>query len=196
MTNNVANDVDEVWLSTRVKVKRYRSMELKEDREGIAKFLRERFLERYITPLRSVQRADINGFQMMACCCLLIEAFTAVREGWCTTEGLSERAFHLFFAREDRFKHFRGLERDFWKSVRCGILHQGETGNGWRLNFTDATAPLFEPTSKRINCVKFLDELEAVLNEHFESLKGIPWKYEQWRNVRKKMAATIKDCES
>ena len=196
MANDSANNIDEVWLSAKVKVKRYRSMELSEDREGIAKFLLERFRERYVTPLRSVHKADINGFQMMACSCLLIEAFTAVREGWCTTEGLSERAFQLFFAEEERFKDFRGYEREFWKGVRCGILHQGETGYGWRLNFTDPGAPLFEPDIKRVNCLKFLDELEAVLNRYFESLMQIPWKYEQWRNVRKKMAATIKDCEA
>src|ERR1035438_4519707 len=125
----------DVWLSTRVRVKKYLSMAHAEDRPGIAKFLHDRFMERYISPLKSVKEGEENGFLIMASCCLLIEGLTAFREGWCSTEGLSERAFHLFFNQEDRFSSFRGYEHDFWKSVRCGILHQGETASGWTLNF-------------------------------------------------------------
>jgi hypothetical protein len=170
-------------------------MEQAEDCAGIAKFLYDRFMERYISPLKAVKEGEESGFLIMASCCLLIEGLTAFREGWCSTEGLSERALQLFFNQEDRFALFRGHEHDFWKSVRCGILHQGETGRGWTLNFTDRFGELFVANAKRVNCFKFMEQLEAALGDYRESLSRTPWKYEQWRNVRRKMAATINDCE-
>jgi hypothetical protein len=81
-------------------------------------------------PLKAVWKGEESGFLIMASCCLLIEGLTAFREGWRSTEGLSERAFHLFNEREDLYRDFRRHERSFWKGVRCGILHQGETING------------------------------------------------------------------
>jgi hypothetical protein len=170
-------------------------MEQAEDRAGIAKFLYDRFMERYISPLKAVKEGEENGFLIMASCCLLIEGLTAFREGWCSTEGLSERAFRLFFDQEDRFALFRGHEHDFWESVRCGILHQGETGSGWILNFTDRFGELFVANEKRVNCFKFMKQLEAVLADYRDLLSRTPWNYEQWRNVRRKMEATIKDCQ-
>jgi hypothetical protein len=171
-------------------------MEKAEDRAGIAKFLYERFMERYLVPLKEVGKGYENGFLVMASCCLLIESLMAFREGWPSTEGLSQRAFELFFKAEAEFAVFRGQGVDFWKGVRCGILHQGETALGWRLNFTDKAAPLLEALEKRVNCFKFMDALEKVLSDYRALLESTPWKYEQWQNVRKKMAATINGCES
>ncbi len=171
-------------------------MERAEDREGIATFLYQRFMERYVAPLKEVNEGYENGFLIMASCCLLIESLTAFREGWVSTEGLSQRAFQLFFAAEARFGDFRGHEDDFWKGVRCGILHQGETAAGWRLNFSEPAAPLLEVSSKRVNCLRFLDELTEVIGEYRLLLANTPWRYELWQNVRTKMAATIKDCSS
>src|SRR5689334_8058864 len=92
--------VDEVWLSTRIRVKQYRAMENKQDLAGLSAFIYQRFIERYIAPLRAVPKGEENGFLMMASCCLCIEGLTAFREGWCSTDGLSERAFGLFFKNE------------------------------------------------------------------------------------------------
>jgi hypothetical protein len=93
-------------------------MEAAKDTGGIAKFIHNRFAERYITPLKNVRAGDDSGFLTMGVCCLLIEGLTAFREGWETTKGRSEEAFHLFFGREPEFAAFRGLERDFWLAAR------------------------------------------------------------------------------
>ena len=195
-TKQTTSPVGDVWLSTRVRAKQYRSMEDDQDVAGISKFVYERFIERYIAPLRAVAKGEENGFLMMASCCLCIEGLTAFREGWCTTNGLSERAFKLFFKHEDSFAIFRGQERTFWKNVRCGILHQGETIGGWRLNFSRPAEDLFVPQPPTVNCFKFLDALEGALADYGELLTATPWNHELWRNFRRKMAATIKDCES
>lgn len=186
--------IDDVWLSVRINVKRYRKMEETEDRDGIAKFLYDRFSERYIAPLRSVPPWDQNGFAVMALCCLMIEGLEAFRQGWPSTDGLSEEAFKKFFIREERFKMFRGYEHAFWKSVRCGILHQGESSSGWRIHWNQFE-PIFDPSTLVVNATKFSDELAAVLQEYRNLLCKTPWHYEDWRNVRKKMEATIQDCK-
>jgi len=186
----------DLWLSTRVRVKRYLEMEAAPDLPGIAKFVHHRFAERYLLPLKHIRNEDENGFLTMGVCCLLIEGLTAFREGWATTEGKSKRAFKLFFARESRFAAFRPFDEDFWKGVRCGILHQGETSRGWRLNFTNPQGPLFDAANKKINCSLFLSELEAVLQEYHDDLLRSGWDDVIWVHLRTKMKRTIEDCKS
>ena len=169
-------------------------MESKQDRDGIAQFVYNRFMERYICPLQAVPKVDQNGFLIMAACCLLIEGLTAFREGWTNTKGLSKRAFALFFQGEPAFQVFRGREEEFWSKVRNGILHQGETAGGWRLNFTRPEEALFVPATLTINCLKFLDDLAGVLAKYRDELIHTPWNYQLWQNLRRKMAATIDDC--
>ena len=185
----------EVWLSTRVRVRQYRKMEDQQDLAGLSQFVHQRFMERYIAPLRAVPKGEENGFLMMAACCLCIEGLTAFREGWRTTKGLSERAFKLFFAEEIGFATFRSHDHDFWKNVRCGVLHQGETVGGWRLNFSRPAEELFVADPPTVNCFKFLDALEAALDCYRDRLHATPWNHEPWRKFRRKMAATIQDCE-
>jgi hypothetical protein len=126
----------EIWLSTKVRVRRYLQMEAAEDKQGIADFIVHRFRERYIIPLQNVRRGEENGFLIMAASCLLIEGFTAFREGWPNTKGKSKIAFQKFFSDEAGFSELKEFDVDFWGGIRCGILHRGETDTGWRLDFT------------------------------------------------------------
>jgi hypothetical protein len=184
----------EVWLSTKVRVRRYLEMEAAQDKRGIADFIVHRFRERYITPLQNVTRGEENGFLIMAASCLLIEGFTAFREGWSNTKSKSERAFKKFFSSEEGFSTLRGFEQDFWVGIRCGILHQGETCKGWRLDFTHDESPLFDGDAKKINCTRFLAELNTSLDNYDTQLLNSSWEDIIWQNLRKKMEQTIKDC--
>lgn len=187
--------VDDIWLSQRVRVAGYKKMELAEDRAGMAKFVFDRFMERYILPVEAVPKADENGFLSMAACCLLIEALEAFRQGWDTTDGRSLKAFKLFFGRERRFAAFVGLEFEFWKNVRCGLLHHGETTGGWLLNFSRPADALLKLDPPFVNCFKFVDALEGSLEDYRDELKQAPWQDALWTNFRTKMTATIKDCK-
>ena len=93
----------------------------------IAEFFRERMRERYIDPVLALDADEKNGFSIMALSCLMLETCETFRQGWRSSIGKSERAFVSFFGREDLFGDFRGHASEFWKNVRCGILHQGET---------------------------------------------------------------------
>jgi|SRR5690348_3111193 len=163
-------------------------------RDKLAEFFRERFRERYIEPFLRLKTSEKNGFSIMAISCLLIEAFESFRQGWESTEGkgMSARAFSLFFSRETRFDAFKKHAGEFYKNVRCGILHQGETTGGWTIVREN---DLFDPAQRRINATKFHSLLGEVIDEYAGALKQFPLSSEEWTKFRMKMYSVIRNCE-
>ena len=51
----------------------------------------------------------------------------------------------------------KGIPRDFYKNVRCGILHNGETKNNWKII---RSGKLFNEENKSINATEFLKYLD------------------------------------
>lgn len=183
---------EDTLLSSSVTIARYRELEAHRDREGIASFILERFSERYIIPLREGKK---HGFCTMAICCLLIEALESFWQGWPDTEGCSRNAFRSFFKRcseqNSELGVFSQQADDFYEGVRCGILHQAETTNGWRIW---RKGPLFDHRTKTINATGFHDQLEKALRDYCDTLKQSDWYSEVWCNLRKKMKAVIENC--
>lgn len=186
--------MNDVLLSSSVTIAKYRQCEMNKDRERIAEFIRERFTERYIKPLRG-DPAQKHGFCTMAICCLMIEALESFWQGWPDTHGRSRAAFKFFFQR--CLEHglalgmFSKLADDFYTGVRCSILHQAETTNGWRIQ---RKGPLFNLDTKTINATKFHNELEKALELYVDILKESSWDSEIWQRLRQKMNAVIKNC--
>ena len=166
----------------------------KAGRKKLAAFFRQRMHERYIAPVSSLDSNEKNGFSIMAISCLLIESFEAFRQGWDSTEkdGRSPLAFCYFFDRETRFHDFKGYAREFYKHVRCGILHQGETTNGWTIR---RDKDLFDSTGPRVNATEFYRLLEDVVNEYAEGLKSDNLSEETWAKFSDKVRAILKHCE-
>jgi hypothetical protein len=158
----------------------------------IAEKIRLRFTERYIRPATDPRHK--HGFTMMAISCLMIEAFESLRRGWTSTNGKSEAAFCYFFSTTDAFKELRGHCEQFYKHVRCGILHQAETTGGWKITRDKAAVPFFDSDSQTINAESFLAKLSAVLGEFCDGLKAADWGSQGWKNVVKKMNALCKNC--
>jgi len=187
--------VEDILLSSSVTIAKYRQYQAEKNRERIAEFIRERFTERYISPLRG-DPSRKHGFCIMAICCLMIEALESFWQGWPNTNYRSRDAFRSFFQRCSNqglgLGIFSNLAGDFYNGVRCGILHQAETTNGWRIR---RKGSLFEPTTKTINATLFHDELEKALGRYVETLKQSDWESEIWQNLRKKMNAVLKNCE-
>ena len=88
-------EIGKVKLSERVTVAEYLKLEKNKDQKGIAKFIQDRFTERYIEPLRG---CNTHGFSIMAVSCLMIEALESFRQGWPDTDGKgkSKRASRSF----------------------------------------------------------------------------------------------------
>ncbi len=183
---------NETLISTTVKILDYKSMEQKEERKNIVEFIKQRFIERYFTPLCQESNKK-NGFCTMAVCCLMIEALESFRRGWNNSKGNSELAFCSFFDSNDELKDFHGKAHEFYIHIRCGILHQAETTGGWHIR---RRGKLLYPLTKTINATKFYNILEKCLDNYCNELLQAEWNAKIWKNFRKKMKAIIKNCQS
>jgi hypothetical protein len=165
----------------------------------LADFILARHEERFLQPVRLMRAAPGNaqgyGFAMMALCLLLVETIQSYRDGLPTTDKREfdklvvlanipqpyrlkksdwksgKRAFQRFFrASRGPFEGLPGAA--FYKNVRCGLLHQGQTKKGWIIERKGFKA-WNRTTSSRIlyrndffaaleNCFrKYLDDLQA-----------------------------------
>lgn len=178
-----------VSLATHTTVKQYQEKERKVDVSGIADFVDERFNERYLTPL---EHKDAHGFAIMATCCLLIEVLECFRNGWPeTARGRGSDLFRTFFDRQavkKRFVPLKGKGADFYKHVRCGILHQGETTGGWLINRKNKRLLV----GKDINARRFQQQMTEALKDYCEELRATPWNDPLWTAFRYKMNAVIR----
>lgn len=186
-----AHDLANTELASKFTVRDYESARdcHPPDRSAIADAIRRRFTERYIKPAWAKPR---HGFTMMAVSCLMIEALESFRQGWETSDHMSKSAFCFFFDASEPFKDFRGHAQTFYRHVRCGILHQAETTGGWRI--LRDKSPLFNPRVPTVNAEHFLNALEQVLNEFCDSLKAAAWNGSEWKKVRDKMNAIVRNC--
>lgn len=175
------------------------------EKSKLATLVYDRLYGRYLKPFDfkdvEYEKSYKNGFAIMANCCLLIEATVSFKEPTLkSTFGKSERCFGLFFTSEDQFKDFRnggltlaeykdftigmrrnnkGIPQEFYKNVRCGILHSGETRNKWKIT---RNGDLFDEPNRRINATKFLNRLKNVISNFKKELEkedfetSIVWK--------------------
>ena len=178
-----------VKLSKSCTVSRYRDLIAAKNQALIADFIVERFEERYFDPIEIEPRKK-NGFTIMAVSCLMVETLESFRRGWPSSQGKSELAFCSFFSTWDDFADFRPVSGDFYKHVRCGILHQAETTGGWRIL---RSGPLRNNTT--VNATKFARTLRGVLHNYASSLRTEDWNSSVWQAFRKKMQAVCRNAE-
>lgn len=133
---------------------------------------------------------------MMSTCCLLIETIEAFYRGWPNTNNKSENAFLKFFTRDTNFVDFStdDIPTLFYKNIRCGILHQGETTGGWALT-RKADQSLIDKTKKNINVTKFMKRLSNSLEDYRNELLSADWNDIIWVHAKKKLKAILKNCE-
>lgn len=156
------------------------------DRKTLSAFLRQRFQERYFSPLETSQAK--NGFTTMAVACLVIETVEAFHQGRTNTRGKSREIFSDFFARDTALKQFGDSNDWFYEHLRCGILHQGETTGGWKIR---RSGPLLNNQSKVINASRFLAELKKIVNSYSLQLVNDDLLFS---NFVCKMNAICKNC--
>lgn len=169
------------------------------ERAAIAEMIFHRFHSRYIKPYLFKDKDGIyekcfkNGFAMMASGCLLIEALESFRNGWNKTpkDEHGNELFDAFFVRETAFGNLK--KRHFYKHVRCGILHQGETTGGFTVRKSGGDR-LFDEGITRIYADKFLEALEESLASYRSELLTERWDAAVWDNFRRKMRFVIENC--
>lgn len=156
------------------------------NKEELSNFLFERLYTRYIKPFcfsgSDYEKNYKNGFAIMASSCLLIETYISFSVPELKdTNRKSERCFGVFFTTEGEFIDFatgglnrdeyinlpklpkKGTPHDFYSNVRCGILHNGETRDNWKIR---RKGELFDKKDKAINASLFMDNLLEVIKRH------------------------------
>lgn len=149
----------------------------------------DRYIKIFLFNDKEFKKMYLHGFTIMANSCLLIETLYAFYKGNNETESPNENAFKWFFESHKDFKDFIELSKDFYKNVRCGILHQAETKNGWLINRTDPK--LINKSLKSINAELFLGKLNDAIIIYKEKLTNSDWDSELWDNARRKIRFII-----
>lgn len=165
-------------------------LEERQDRAEIVEFLRERFAERYIIPLESMQSR--NGFIIMAVSCLLIEGIQSFREGWTQPTEKRRKPYRRFFRDYPSFGVSPFQADELYDNIRSGILHQGETYQGWRIL---RKGKLIAFDEKTLNASAFFKEVKKAFDQYLGKLEKANWGSPVWQRFRNRMNAVIKNCE-
>ena len=191
----------------------------KENKKELANFFFDRFYVRYLKPFEfeddEFTKSYKNGFAIMTSCCLLIETFVSYTKlEFKDTSYKSERCFGYFFSKHKEFNCFakggleinqyenlitkklnnKGIPRDFYKNVRCGILHNGETKNNWKII---RSGKLFNEKNKSINATIFLKHLKnIILQFQNELIKSDFNNSEVWTTYKARLKFLIEKSHS
>jgi len=200
-----------VDLAKGITIEDYLNWKEQKDKSKIAVMVYKRFFERYLKPY-SFSNSDFkenykNGFAMMGSACLMIETYMAFKKGIKDTEGKGRVCFCEFFNSEIEFKVFKderknsdghylkeALPSKFFYNIRCGILHQGETNEGWTITRKKGV-PMFEVSSLKINAYLFMLNLDNVLKRYKSELISADWENCAWKNLRGKLDFVIGNCQ-
>jgi len=143
----------------------------------------ERLRLRYLEPsqvLRENSSYQGEGFSMVAIQCSLVEFLES------TVQGLKYRylrrgeklGLYEYSSTKDIFVKFltarkpfceyfdTGIANDFYAGVRCGLLHEATTRNGWRIWGKDRDDRIIDPTQKIIFRDNMQDAFLAFISEY------------------------------
>lgn len=113
-------------------------------------YFRPRLQLRYLNPIRVMQESDTRageGFSIVAIHCTLIEFLEATLQGinyrWVHRDKdlrpyeyrQSGPVFTAFLSERQPFSDVfdAALAQDFYANVRCALLHEARTRNGWKI---------------------------------------------------------------
>ena len=132
-----------------------------------------------------------NGFLILASCSLLIETFAAFINGENETPGgkASNRFNKVFEYAKEKNNPLKIFENsEFYKKIRCGILHQGET-KGKFLVTRDKDKQILD--GETVNANLFHAALRELLNSYRSDLETKDWDSWIWDACRQKIRHII-----
>ena len=182
------------------------------DKDNLADFFWHRYYGRYLKPFDFDNQEYIDkyksGFAIMTSCCLLIETYVSFTEpAFKKTTKKSERCFGYFFSTNPTFSVFStggmtadeyknsdeirkiGIPHDFYKNVRCGLLHNAETRNKWKI--VRRATFLFDEETKTINAFRFMGNLKCVIKNFRNELRISNFDDEIWKTYRSRLKMII-----
>lgn len=158
-------------------------------KKEIIKLIGHRFENRYLKHVKSVD----SGFLIMAVSCFVIETLQSFREGEPDISRIGKRMFKNFFKNDkDNFPGFLEISDEFYKDIRCGILHQSETTNAWRVL---RNGKLLDKTEFSINAEQFLKSIDKSVNKYLAELANSDFNSEVWKNAFIKLTDICENCK-
>lgn len=157
-------------------------------REAFTDFYKERLSLRYLRPIKVLQDNDTlqgEGFSIIAIQCSLIEFLESTEQGINyrhaqrgTTLSFyeystSQEIFVAFLKRRAPFSSTFIQEEtalDFYRSVRCGVLHEARTKNGWRILARDSAGLVADVGKRIVYRDNFQKALLTYINNYGERL--------------------------
>lgn len=147
-----------------------------------------RLNERYIKPSEEIQNALSvagEGFAITAILCSLIEALETFYEGKCYKyekprtnaeygNGNSKNLFVSFLSTKEPFKHTfsEDLAEDFFRNVRCALLHEAMTRNGWVIRIDTDALVKQDGSVKVLNRCHFLEHIKEYIKLYRAEVLG------------------------
>lgn len=187
---------------------------LRGETHELARFVDERHRERFFEPIDLMKRfgSEGSGFAIMSLCSLLVETIECYREGVPSSvsselhdlaelrKGLgtielryelpggapgSEAVFKNFFERIEHRSFFPDVDGScFYKDIRCGLLHQGQTKTGWRIRMS---GKFWDPDKRSLNRVEFSKRLDECFTFYVQELHSNDFETELWKNASRKI---------
>lgn len=173
--------------------------------EAFEDFFKARLESRYFKPIRTLEamRAyDGEGFAIVALQCSLIEFLGSTLAGtsyryWRRSDpplaafeySNSGEVFIDFLTKQKPFAGFfrdNAEARDFYESVRCGLLHEARTKNGWRIRWEGEATVAIDAGGRIVNRHK--------MGAAFDTFTG--WYGEQLRTEHELQAAFLRKFDS
>ena len=163
----------------------------KDENWGLAfHFFEERIKTRYLNTINTILAMDLDigeGFAVVNLQCSLIETIECFISGWKfsskpygwfrnTIEPFNKQRlnnkniFQIFFKKREPFSNLDIHGGDFFESVRCGLLHETQTKNGWKILTKGKGKSIENNTIYRNN---FQNNIETLIQKYKEAiLKG------------------------
>lgn len=145
-------------------------------------YFQARLSYRYLKPITALLHSGKKageGFSIVAIQCSLIEFLESTLQGKSYVHGRvtnpqheyskSGVIFEAFLASRPPFsREFNpSLAHDFYESVRCGVLHEARTKNGWTVSAKSKDGTIVEPNLK----IVYRDNFQSALLEFVEWYK-------------------------
>jgi hypothetical protein len=174
---------EEVVLADGFTVATYRGAVAAEDRPRLAKFLEDRFLERFLNPVHPPAWSARNGFTIMAICCLMIESLETFRVGPAQRKRFKDHlVYEAFFKRRAELLELVPFALEFYIGIRNGTLHYAQTLAGWRIRRDNSA--LFDAKTLTVEADKFHAAIALALKADCQALREAEWNSQPWINFR------------
>lgn len=125
---------------------------------SIVKNMKLRVENNYISPMKEIIRITAKtstpenvGFISMGVCCILIELLYELKHGYDTSDegGNCRNAYEEILPLMD-YRITNAMAKMFYKGIRCGIIHQGQTKE--KIAITFETTSIMEKCGKLYLC--------------------------------------------